>query len=128
MSRKSAFVVLPAHITVAEARRVDVSACLSTEERAMFDVVRAGGSVFACGKCGERCRAENDMAVVSRVHGRGRDDDAFVTGGGRAARRMVSAGWFRFASMTNENCGYFWLTDAAERVHTYANHGKGIVR
>lgn len=113
---------LPPRITVADARRVDVAAALSPEERALFDAVRLGGSVYASG-LNHPGGDDYDSAVVHSDPAR---DSVRVSGGGRIARRMERAGWFRYSSTTHEGSesrggtGYFWLTEAAQRVHDYA--------
>ena len=104
-------------LTVQAARRFDVDAALSQEERALFDAVRLGGNVYAAGT---KPTGGDDAAMVSIVH---RYDSIRIPGGGKVARRMAHAGWFRLASIhesTNEGSGYFWLTSNAERVHEYA--------
>lgn len=101
---------LPDPMTVKDARATSVTTCLSVEERRMFDALVRNGRVFGSLVKGD----EEDNAVVTV----GKTDEV-VAGGCVTARAMRRAGWFRFAKGPTGSCGYFWLTDAAERVAKY---------
>lgn len=99
-------VTLSPHLSVKEARTLSVSD-LSAEEQEFVQAVHGGGHVFASGKK----TTDADNALVGT-----RSNERVVPQGGSVARRLTRAGWFRYAAGPTGDCGYFWLTESAERV------------
>jgi hypothetical protein len=90
-------------------------ASLTPLEDDIFRTVANGGSVFG---------GTNSDRIVLSV-GRRDAEPRVIDHGMAAINELVRHGWLRFARMTGERSGWFWLTNSAERLW---NETKSILK
>ena len=80
-------------------------ASLTPEQLRLVDTVAHGGTVFG--------GSNSPRIVVSKTR---KDEGDVVENGMADVNALVRNGWLRFAKMTGEGSGWFWMTEASERL------------
>lgn len=88
------------------ARAFELLGTLTPFQTELLDTLQHGGTVFG--------GTNSDIAVVSLPRDKG--EGRCVEGGMKDVNLLVRHGWLRFAKMTGEGSGWFWMTDASERL------------
>lgn len=83
----------------------ELLASLTPSQLHLVDTVAHGGTVFG--------GPDSPRIVVCRTR---KDDGDVIEDGMTDVNALVRHGWLRFARMTGEGSGWFWLTDATERL------------
>jgi hypothetical protein len=107
--RRNMAAALPKFLKLNDARqrKNDLFASLTPFEITVLDTITHGGSVFGGPQC--------PRIVVSPKHGNTKGQYT-VEGGMTEINSLVRAGWLRFANLTGDESGWFWLTDNAKRL------------
>ncbi len=83
----------------------ELLASLSPSQLKIMDTVAHGGTVYGGNNC--------PRIVVSPNR---KDEGEVIEGGMTDVSALVHNGWLRFAEMVSSGSGWFWMTDASQRL------------